>query len=69
MFALTLPVNAQSTSSFAQGEAQRVYNLLNGLGCIGNGMCAPLSNFTLSSACDSQLAHLKCNAVGQLAHL
>jgi hypothetical protein len=62
-------VNAQSTSAFAAGEAQRVYDLLDGLGCIGNVDCAALGDFTPTTACNYNTSHLKCNAAGRLSYL
>jgi hypothetical protein len=60
---------AQSLSSFAPGEAQRVYDLLDGLGCIGNINCTDLGDFTPTTACDYKRQNLKCDANGRLADL
>jgi hypothetical protein len=57
-------VNAQSTSVFAAGEAQRVYDLLDGLGCIGNVNCTLLGDFTPTTSCETKPSFLKCNAAG-----
>jgi hypothetical protein len=62
-------VNAQSTSVFAPGEAQRVYDLLDGLGCIGNSYCSNLGDFTPTTACDYSPGFLDCNSAGLLSHL
>jgi hypothetical protein len=62
-------VNAQSTFLFAPGEAQRVYDLLDGLGCIDNDNCHALRDFTPTSSCSANLAYLKCDSQGFLEHL
>jgi hypothetical protein len=69
MFAIVANVCAQSTSEFADGEAQRVYDLLDGLGCIGNENCTRLGDFTPTTACDYKLNYLKCNNAGLLSYL
>jgi hypothetical protein len=56
MFTIISMVNGQSTSVFADGEAKRVYDLLNGLECIVNSNCPALADFTPASACDSAQA-------------
>jgi hypothetical protein len=61
-------VNAQSFSMFADGEGQRVYDLLDGLGCIGNTDCINLGSFTPTTACN-RTSFLKCDSAGNLAHL
>jgi hypothetical protein len=60
--------NAQSSSTFANGEGQRVFDLLDGLGCIGNRNC-PLHDFVPSHACNANANELKCNNDGFLASL
>jgi hypothetical protein len=62
-------VNAQSMSVFAPGEGQRVYDLLDGLGCIGNSDCTTLGDFTPTTACDYKPNYLKCNDAGLLSYL
>jgi hypothetical protein len=62
-------VDAQSTSEFAAGEAQRVYDLLADLGCLGNPSCFELSDFQTTSRCDYRTSVLKCDATGRLAFL
>jgi hypothetical protein len=69
MFAIVANVSAQSTSVFADGEAQRVYDLLDGLGCIGNSNCARFDEFTPTTACNYQPGYLQCNSAGRLAYL
>jgi hypothetical protein len=69
VFAIVANVSAQSTSEFASGEAQRVYDLLNGLGCIGNENCTWLKDFTSTTACNYKPDYLKCNGAGLLSHL
>jgi hypothetical protein len=64
---VTSVVNAQSTAAFADGEGQRVYDLLDGLGCIGHSNC-DLSNFTPTTPCNDRGEILKCDD-GRLAHL
>jgi hypothetical protein len=54
---------------FAFGEAQRVYDLLVGLGCIGNENCTKLGDFNRSTLCDYRPAIMKCNDDGLLTHL
>jgi hypothetical protein len=70
MFAIVANVSAQPAPArrFATGEGKRVYDLLDGLGCIGNSKCANLGDFTPTIACDYK-PFLKCNNVGLLAHL
>jgi hypothetical protein len=65
-------VAAQSTSTFAAGEGERLFDLLNGLGCTGNASC-PFSDFTPTTACDYKPADgndlaLKCDSDGLLTH-
>jgi hypothetical protein len=62
-------VNAQSTLVFAAGEGQRVYDLLDGLGCIGNSKCSNLGDFTPTTACDYKPPLLQCNSDGLLSYL
>jgi hypothetical protein len=69
VFSIIANVSAQSNSTFAPGEAQRVYDLLDGLGCIGNINCTDLGDFTPTTACDYKLNYLKCNGAGRLSHL
>jgi hypothetical protein len=69
MFAIVANVSAQSTSEFANGEGQRVYDLLDGLGCIGNINCTDLGDFTPTTACNYKPSVLKCNDAGRLAYL
>jgi hypothetical protein len=69
MFAVVANVTAQSTSQFAPGEGQRVYDLLDGLGCVGNANCSFLGDFTPTTACNYRISYLKCNDAGLLAHL
>jgi hypothetical protein len=69
IFTIVANVSGQSTSVFADGEAQRVYDLLDGLGCIGSRACPRLNDFTPTTACDYKLNYLKCNDAGRLAHL
>jgi hypothetical protein len=61
-------VNAQSTSQFATGEAQRVFDLLVGLGCIRNRMCV-LHDFMPTTACNENLSVMKCDDFGRLSFL
>jgi hypothetical protein len=68
LFALIAIVVAQP-EPFAAGEAQRVYDLLDGLGCIGNVNCTYLGNFTPTSTCEGRVGNLKCDAQGLLAYL
>jgi hypothetical protein len=68
MLAIVANVTAQSTSEFAADEGQRVYDLLDGLGCIGNANCR-LNDFTPTTACDYTPAYLKCNDAGLLSYL
>jgi hypothetical protein len=53
---------------FAPGEGQRVYDLLDGLGCIGNVKCR-LAAFTPTTGCDKNALNLKCDASGRLSYL
>jgi hypothetical protein len=69
VFAIVANVSAQSTSEFADGEGQRVYDLLDGLGCIGNSNCTELGEFTPTTACDYKPTSLRCNDTGLLSHL
>jgi hypothetical protein len=69
VFSIIANVSAQSNSTFAPGEGQRVYDLLDGLGCIGNSNCDDLGDFTPTTACDYNTTYLKCNNAGFLAHL
>jgi hypothetical protein len=68
MFTIVANVCAQSTSVFADGEAQRVYDLLYGLGCIGNSNCQ-LDDFTPTTVCDYRPSYLKCNEAGLVLFL
>jgi hypothetical protein len=61
--------NAQSSSLFASGEGERVYNLLDGLGCIGNTKCTQLRDFTSSTACNYKPQEMKCDSSGKLSFL
>jgi hypothetical protein len=70
VFAIVANVIAQSNSTFAPGEAQRVYDLLDGLGCIGNEGCG-FNDFTPTTACDykSDVRYeIRCR-LGRLEHL
>jgi hypothetical protein len=60
---------AQQT--FATGEAQRVYTLLEGLGCITfNNATCQLRDFTPSSECSVDIkAWLSCDSQGYVVHL
>jgi hypothetical protein len=58
----------QSTSIFASGEAQLVYDLLDGLGCIGNANCQ-LGDFTPTTRCDYKTTFLECDSNGRLDFL
>jgi hypothetical protein len=69
MFAVVVHVSGQSNSTFAPGEAQRVYDLLDGLGCIGNINCTRLGDFTPTTACDYKPSHMQCNNAGLLSYL
>jgi hypothetical protein len=69
MLAIVANVIAQSNSTFAAGEGQRVYDLLDGLGCIGNAKCYQLGDFTPTTACDYKPGHLRCNDAGLLSYL
>jgi hypothetical protein len=69
MFAAVSNVSGQSTSVFADGEAQRVYDLLDGLGCIGNANCWRLGDFTPNSSCDYNPGYVECNDAGRLGFL
>jgi hypothetical protein len=69
VFAIVATVSAQSNPTFAAGEAQRVYDLLDGLGCIGNENCTLLGDFTPTTACDYKPTFLKCNNAGLLSYL
>jgi hypothetical protein len=69
MFAVVANVIAQSTSVFAPGEGQRVYDLLDGLACIGNVNCTHFGEFTPTTACNYQPNYLKCNNAGLLSYL
>jgi hypothetical protein len=60
---------AQSNTTFASDEGQRVYDMLDGLGCIGSDNCTTLGDFTPTSACDVNPDHLKCNDEGRLSYL
>jgi hypothetical protein len=62
-------VQAQSSSSFAAGEGQRVYDMLDGLGCIGNMNCTFLNDFLPTNNCDLNPDFLRCNSDGHLIHL
>jgi hypothetical protein len=66
MFAIVANVSAQSV--FAMGEAQRAYDLLDGIGCIDNTRCG-LGDFTPTTACDYKPGYLKCNDTGLLSYL
>jgi hypothetical protein len=61
-------VNGQSISQFAAGEGQRVYNLLDTMGCIGNPLC-DLRDFTPTSVCNGSLTALKCDGSGATIYL
>jgi hypothetical protein len=53
---------------FADGEAQRVYDLLDGLGCIGNPCF--FQNFTIDNTCDYHGSLLlACDASGHVIQL
>jgi hypothetical protein len=69
VFTIVTNVSAQSASVFAAGEAQRVYDLLDGLGCIGNSNCSALGDFTPTTACDYKPDYLTCNRAGLLSFL
>jgi hypothetical protein len=69
VFAIVVNVTGQSTSEFANGEGQRVYDLLDGLGCIGNSNCTDLGDFMPATACDYKPEFLKCNDTGLLTYL
>jgi hypothetical protein len=69
MFAIVANVSAQSNSTFAPGEGQRVYDLLDGLGCIGNINCTDLGDFTPTTACDYRPRYLGCDNAGLLSYL
>jgi hypothetical protein len=60
--------NAQSATQFAAGEAQRVFDLLDGLGCFGNIDCT-LKDFTPTAECDFDTNYLKCNGTGHMEYL
>jgi hypothetical protein len=62
-------VEAQTKFQFASGEGQRVYDLLDGLGCIGNSQCTLFGDFKPTTACSYQPNFLKCDDNGRLAHL
>jgi hypothetical protein len=64
----TMRAGAQSSKIFATGEAQRIYNLLDGIGCFSNDQCV-LKDFTVSSKCDHNTAALSCNTAGLLTNL
>jgi hypothetical protein len=65
-------VNGQTwtgtSNGFASGEAQRLYDLLDGLGCIGNSNCV-LGDFTPTSACNDISMRLRCNNAGRVSQL
>jgi hypothetical protein len=63
-------VNAQSTTTFAAGEGQRLYDLLDGLNCFGNVYCH-LKDFLPKDRCVADFPNLKveCDANGFLTHL
>jgi hypothetical protein len=64
-------VSAQSTTMFAAGEGERLYELLDGLGCFGNPMC-DLRHFTPTNACgfvSGMAFEMNCTAQGLVAHL
>jgi hypothetical protein len=61
-------VNGQQLPNFAISEAQRVYDLLDGLGCIGNALC-PLTNFTKGAECGYNLDYMSCDSKGYLDRL
>jgi hypothetical protein len=66
---LLIFVNAQpSKSIFAAGEAQLVYDLLNGLGCIGNDNCR-LKDFVPTAQCDFVQTEIQCSEQGRLIFL
>jgi hypothetical protein len=69
MLSFVAIANAQSTSEFAAGEGQRVYDLIDGLGCIGNANCTKLGDFTPTTACNYNINYLRCDFNGQLAQL
>jgi hypothetical protein len=69
MFAIVANVSAQSNSTFADGEGQRVYDLLDELGCIGNSKCTKLGDFMPTTACNYQPSYMKCNNAGLLSYL
>lgn len=56
------------TNSFAPGEAQRLYDLLDGLGCIGNSMCE-LSDFTTTKPCNYRGMPLRCTSQGRVMRM
>jgi hypothetical protein len=47
--------------SFREGEAQRLYDVLDGLGCFESDKCE-LSDFKPTTACDYKPDHLQCAA-------
>jgi hypothetical protein len=69
VLAIVASVSAQSNSTFAAGEGQRLYDLLDGLGCIGNENCTRLGDFTPTTACDYKPNTLICNDDGLLVAL
>jgi hypothetical protein len=56
-------VIALANGQFATDEAQRLYDLLDGLGCFESETCE-LSDFTPTIACDYNFEHLQCGASG-----
>jgi hypothetical protein len=69
MLAMVSVVGAQSSTTFAAGEGQRVYDLLDDLGCIGNIDCTALGDFTPTTACDYRNEDMRCDSSGRLAYL
>jgi hypothetical protein len=61
-------VVAQSTTTFAAGEAQRVYNLLDELGCFETSKC-DLKDFEPSKQCDFKTQKMRCDATGRVLYL
>jgi hypothetical protein len=65
---LVVATTAQQVPTFLVGEALRIRDLLDGLGCIGKPECV-LKDFKTTSRCDFNVTYLKCSPGGRLAHL
>jgi phosphatidylserine/phosphatidylglycerophosphate/cardiolipin synthase-like enzyme len=62
-------VKGQGAKRFAAEEGSRVYDLLDGLGCIRQSGCGFLSNFKPFEDCNDRPEVMHCNDTGYLSFL